>query len=63
LHGAANAVQAKMGVRESADVGLLERWLAPARMSVDRAAWEEAYAAGQALPMEDAIALALADPD
>jgi predicted ATPase/class 3 adenylate cyclase len=63
LAGAAEAIRAEAGTPiPQPDAALLERFLAPARATVDRAAWDAALAAGRALTQDQAITL-LTSPD
>jgi hypothetical protein len=63
LLGAATALYAARGLRRSAPwQAEHERDLAAARAGADAGAWEAAWAAGEALPVEQAIAEALELP-
>ena len=58
LAGAAEAIRAEAGTPiPQPDAALLERFLAPARATVDRDAWDAALAAGRALTQDQAITL------
>jgi hypothetical protein len=58
LAGAAEALREKAGTPIPApDAALLERFLAPVRATMERAAWDAELAAGRALTQEQAITL------
>jgi predicted ATPase/class 3 adenylate cyclase len=58
LAGAAEALRAEAGTPIPApDAALLERFLAPVRATMERAAWDAELAAGRALTQEQAITL------
>jgi tetratricopeptide (TPR) repeat protein len=58
LAGAAEAIRSAAGTPiPQPDAALLERFLAPARATVDRDAWDAALAAGRALTQDQAITL------
>ncbi|MFZ0189737.1 MAG: protein kinase [Streptosporangiaceae bacterium] len=58
LAGAAEAIRDQAGTPiTQPDAALLERFLAPARATIDRDAWDAALAAGRALTQEQAITL------
>jgi len=58
LAGAAEAIRDQAGTPiTQPDAALLERFLAPARATIDREAWDAALAAGRALTQEQAITL------
>jgi predicted ATPase/class 3 adenylate cyclase len=58
LAGAAEAIRDQAGVPiPQPDVALLERFLGPARATIERSAWDAELAAGRALTQEQAIAL------
>ena len=58
LAGAAEAIRDQAGTPiTQSDAAFLERFLAPARATIDRAAWDAALAAGRALTQEQAITL------
>jgi predicted ATPase/serine/threonine protein kinase len=58
LAGAAEAIRDQAGTPITLpDAALLERFLAPARATIDRDAWDAALAAGRALTQQQAITL------
>jgi hypothetical protein len=58
LAGAAEAIRDQAGTPiPQPDAALLERFLAPARATIDREAWDAALAAGRALTQEQAVTL------
>jgi predicted ATPase/class 3 adenylate cyclase len=58
LAGAAEAIRTEAGTPiPQPDAALLERFLGPARATVDRDAWDAALAAGRALTQDQAITL------
>jgi predicted ATPase len=58
LAGAAEAIRDQAGVPiPQPDVALLERFLGPARATIERSAWDAELAAGRALTQQQAIAL------
>lgn len=60
LAGAADAIRQKAGTPIPApDAALLERFLAPARATIERGAWDAALVAGRSLSQQQAITLLL----
>jgi hypothetical protein len=60
LFGASEALSEEMGAPpESGESALQEHYLAAARSQLDEASWQEAWAQGQAMTLEEAISYAL----
>jgi predicted ATPase/class 3 adenylate cyclase len=60
LAGAAEALRQQAGMPlQQSDLDLLERFLAPARATIARAAWDAELAAGRALTQQEAVTLLL----
>ena len=60
LSGAAEAIRQQAGTPiQRQDLALLERFLAPARATIARDAWDVELAAGRALTQQEAITLLL----
>jgi hypothetical protein len=60
LFGASEALSEEMGAPpESGESALQEPYLAAARSQLDEASWQEAWAQGQAMTLEEAISYAL----
>jgi len=60
LAGAAEAIRQQAGTPiPQPDAAVLERFLAPARATIERGAWDAALAAGRSLTQQETIALLL----
>jgi hypothetical protein len=64
LFGASEALPEAMGAPlEPGDRALQEPYLAAARSQLDEAAWQEAWAQGQAMTLEEAISYVLEEEE